>query len=461
MQIFKLLPLVIFLAACAPSQQSALSPQADISAWGEFQTQNTTGETAKALGWREFFKDPQLQTLIQTALEHNHDLKKAALSLEMAQAQWAIQVSSELPSVVASAGASKQYARKTTGESYNVGLGLSSFELDFFGKTKALSDKALSQYLATREAKDTAQLSIVSAVAKSYYQLRHYQAQKELAANVLKTREESYRLSKLQHQSGFLTDKDLLGVQSLIDSAKSSLIEAERNEKQAQNTLSQLLGKPWHSLNLPQAGSLKSAFAPLNVGRLPSEVLLNRPDLRQAEFQLQAAGADIQVARAAFYPSISLSSNLGFGSADLSNLLSSNAFSASIGPSIMLPIFDRDRLQRQLDIAESAQKLALENYQAALESAFYEVANALLVRESLSEQYTTTAKADAATQKRLKIEQARLKAGVISTLDILDAQRESYTSSMGLLGMELQIRLNEIDLYKATGGGLSEYGINP
>lgn len=461
MQVFKLLPLAILLAACAPSPQSALSPQANLSALGEFQTSSQDGQTAHELGWREFFKDPQLQTLIQTALEHNHDLKKAALNVEMAQAQWAIQVSSELPSVGGSLGASKMYSRRATGESYNAGLGLSSFELDFFGKTKALNEKALSQYLASREAKDTAQLSIVSAVAKSYYQLRNFQSQKELAANVLKTREESYRLSKLQHQSGLLTDKDLLGVQSLIDGAKTSLIEARRNEQQAQNALSQLLGKPWHSLNLPEAGSLQSAFAPLKVGVLPSEVLLNRPDLRQAEFQLQAAGADIQVARAAFYPSISLSSNLGFGSSELSKLLNGDSFSASIGPSISLPIFDRDNLKRQLHIAESAQKLALENYQAALESAFYEVANALLARESLSEQYQTMVKVNNATQKRLQIEQARLKAGVISTLDILDAQRESYSSAMNLLGMELQMRINDIDLYKATGGGLSEYGINP
>ncbi|MDO4435455.1 MAG: efflux transporter outer membrane subunit [Cardiobacteriaceae bacterium] len=465
MKLLKTLPLAILLAACA-NPHITQTPNVDLPSWETLSLQQNEGKATAALGWREFFRDAQLQRLIEVALQHNHDLRKAAINVEIVQQQWSIQDSASLPTVVSTASTSKSHARKTTGESYSVGVGMSNFELDFFGKTKALSEKALNQYLATREARDSAQLSIVSAVAKTYYQLRTYQAQKALATDVLKTREESYRLSKLQHQAGLLTDKDLLGVQSLIENAKASLIEASRNEQQAQNNLAQLIGQPLEKLNLPEqsalSGKIQSAFAPLSIPTgMQSSILLNRPDIRQAEYQLKAAGADITAARAALYPSISLSSQLGFSSTDLSNLLNANAFSAAITPSLMLPIFDRDRLHRAVHIAESAEKIAVENYQAAVQSAFYEVANTLIAKESLSEQYQAVKNANDASQKRLKIEQARLQAGVSSVLDILDAQRESYSSAMGLLGIELQMRLNEIDLYKATGGGLSEMGVKP
>lgn len=462
----KTLPLAILLAACSFTPEYAQPEVALPPSWMDVAAAEQQGAAASELGWREYFRDARLQTLIGEALAHNHNLKKAALNVQIAQAQYGIQRTSELPQVGANGSINRSRTPRDlgglpdgrVGESYTVGLGVSGFELDFFGRVQAMSEQALNNYFATREAQDAAQLSVIAAVAKTYYQARIAAEQMALADSVLKSREESYRLSKLQYDAGLLTASALRGVEAQIESARGSHAEARRARQQALNALSLLVGRPINDLDLPPGQDLHAQFAALRVpAGIPSAVLLHRPDIREAEYQLKAANANIGAARAALYPSISLTGSLGFGSSELKNLIERPNLSWNIGPSVILPIFDRSKLKRNVEIAEAQQNMAVENYRSVVQSAFYEVADALVARETLAEQYAAQQRGNKAVSERQRLEKLRFNAGVSTALDLLDAERESYGSDQGLLATQLQMLVNNVDLYIAMGGGLSEY----
>ena len=452
--LLKPIPLALMLAGCslAPSYQQ---PEAALPQnWMEVaidEQGHASGQTAAETGWRDYFRDPQLQALIEAALAHNHDLKKAALNIEIAQAQYGIQQTDYLPTVAANGSITRnRTARDLTGTGkarvatvHNLSLASAGFELDFYGRVKSMNDQALNRYLATFEARDAATLGIISAVAKTYYQARIAEAQKKLADEVLHSRQESYRLSKLQFDAGLMTGSDLSGVQTQIESARSSSAEAERARQKALNALSLLVGKPVSQLNLPPAGNLKKAFADLRLpGGIPATVLQNRPDIREAEYQLKAANA-----------------NIGYSSPELDQMIKAPNLGWSIVPSITLPIFNRAKLNRAVDIAEAQQKILIETYQSTVQSAFYEVADALAARQTLAEQYAAQVRGNKAVSERLRLENLRFEAGISTALNRLDAQRESYASDQGLLATELQILLNNVDLYITMGGGLNEYGV--
>lgn len=465
--VLKTLPLAVLLAACSFTPEYREPQVALPQSWMEVAVaEQADGTAAAELGWREFFRDAQLQTLIQEALSFNHNLKKAALNVQIAQAQYGIQRTAELPQVNANGTVSRSRTprdlggapRGRTGETYNIGLGVAAFELDFFGRVQAMSEAALNKYLSTREAQDAARLSVIAAVAKTYYQARIAEAQMRLADDVLSTREESYRLSKLQYDAGLLTASALRGVEAQIESARDSRAQARRGQQQALNALSLLIGRPVSQINLPAAGDLQDPFAALRLpAGIPANVLLARPDIREAEYLLKAANANIGAARAALYPSISLTGSLGFGSTELHNLIERPNLAWNIGPAVMLPIFDRGKLQRNVEISEAQQQIAVENYQSVVQSAFYEVADALVARETLAEQYAAQQRGNKAVAERRRLERLRFNAGVSTALDLLDAERESYGSEQGLLATELQMLVNNVDLYIAMGGGLTEY----
>ena len=467
----KTLPLAVLLAACSFTPEYR-QPQVDLpQSWMEvaIAEQGGSGQTADQLGWREFFRDPQLQKLIEEAFAHNHNLKKAALNVQIAQAQYGIQRSGELPQVNANGTVNRSRTPRDlgglpdgrVGDNYSVGLGAAAFELDFYGRVQAMSEQALNNYFSTREAQDAAKLTVLAAVAKTFYQARIAAAQMALAEDVLHSREESYRLSKLQYDAGLLTASALRGVEAQIESARGSHAEARRARQQALNALSLLVGRPVSQIDLPAAQDLREQFAALRVpAGIPSSVLLHRPDIREAEYQLKAANANIGAARAALYPTISLTGSLGFGSTELKNLIERPNLSWNIGPSVILPIFDRSKLQRNVEIAEAQQQMAVENYQSVVQGAFYEVADALVARETLAEQYEAQQRGNKAVAERQRLEKLRFNAGVSTALDLLDAERESYSSDQGLLATQLQILANNVDLYIAMGGGLAEYVSN-
>ena len=468
----KAIPLALILAGCSFTPEYQQPDTALPQNWMEVaidEQAHTDGKTAAEIPWRDYFRDPQLQALIEAALAHNHDLKKAALSVEIAAAQYGIQQTDYLPTVAANGSINRsRTARDLSGTGkarvgtvHNLGLATSAFELDFYGRVKAMNEQALNKYLATHEARDAASLSIIAAVAKTYYQARIAEAQKVLADEVVASRQESYRLSKMQLDAGLITAGDLSGVQTQIESARSSSAEAERARQKALNALSLLVGKPVSQLNLPPAGNLKNAFADLRLPQgIPATVLQNRPDIREAEYQLKAANANIGAARAALYPSISLTGNLGYGSPELDELIKAPNLLWSITPSINLPIFNRAKLHQAVDIAEAQQKILIETYQGTVQTAFYEVADALAARQTLAEQYAAQVRGNKAVSERLRLENLRFEAGVSTALDRLDAQRESYASDQGLLATQLQILTNNVDLYISMGGGLDQYGVS-
>lgn len=419
--------------------------------------QNDANFTPHQLGWREFFTDLRLQKLIETALQHNHDLKTAALNVELAQAQYRITKSDRIPTVAASGSGTRARSSGAISESYSVGLGISSFELDFFARVKNIADASLNEYLATQEARDAAQLGIINSVAKTYYQWRVAQTLKTLAAQTLSARKKTYQLTTQRFQAGVASGSSVFTARTAVASAESAYQQQRRTMQQAENALAVLVGQPLDTLNLPKSAELTKQFPTktLFVG-LPSNVLLNRPDIRQAEYSLKSTNANIGAARAALFPSISLTSNIGYASTALSSLIDNAARTWSVTPSINLPIFDMGKRRAQVKVSEINKKIAIEKYQKAVQTAFQEVNDALVARETLTEQYQAEQQGQFATSKTLKSAKLQMIEGLISGLDLLDAERNDFNARQNTLSTLLQLLNTQVDLYTALGGGMLE-----
>lgn len=466
--VLKTLPLAVLLAACSfvPAYEQ---PEVDLaSAWMDVSLSEQSGEQVSNIGWREFFQDGQLQTLIEAALAHNHDLRKAALNVQLAAEQYGVAEANRLPTLGLNAGANRSRTgsgasatgREIYADSFRAGLGIASFELDFFGRVSALSEAALNQYLQTQEARDAAQLSVIKAVAQAYYSARISKALMDLSEQVLAAREETAKLAKLQFDVGLISGVTLHSYENAIESAKADYYGYERNYQQALNALSVLVAMPLEKLQLPAANDLAAQFAamPMPAG-LPSQILQQRPDVRQAEFALKAANANIGAARAALFPIISLTGSAGYASAELNQLLQGPNSVWSIGPSISLPIFNRAQLNANVRVSEISQQMAVENYQSAVKTAFQEVADALVARESYAKQFAAAQRAADAQAEVLRLERMRFEAGVSDGLTLIDAERINFTAQQGLLAVQLNLLQNMVKLYAAMGGGLQEYGL--
>ncbi len=414
------------------------------------------GIIPRKLGWREFFLDPRLQALIDAALTYNHDLRKAALNVQIVEQQHQISQAGKTPSLGLSSGAERKrsYGGRQS-NNYQVGIGLSNYELDFFGRVKNQSDAALNKYLQTREARDAAQLSIINAVAKLYYQLRVSEHLRTLAEKTLQSRKKTLELTTLRFQEGLVAGTDVTATQSLIANARSSYEKQDRNVKKAQNALATLIGRPLSQIMLPEGVDLSQQFPNRAIfADLPADALLNRPDIRQAEYGLKAANANIGAARAAMYPKITLTGNLGYVSPELKTLFDSPTRIWGFGPSLSLPIFDRGQRRSNIKITELQKKIAIEDYQSTLQTAFQEVADALVTRETLTKQYQAESTGLNATQNTLRLVKLQVQEGVANGLNLLDVERSDYATRQGLLATQLQIMTNNVDLYTSLGGGL-------
>ncbi|WP_420477131.1 efflux transporter outer membrane subunit [Noviherbaspirillum sp. ST9] len=414
-------------------------------------------------GWREFFQDPRLQALIGTALEHNRDLRVAALRIEEARAQYNIVGADALPNVSGTAsGARSRNSAATSptgasvvGSAYQVGLSIPAFELDFFGRVRSLNDAALSQYLATEEARRAAHISIVAEVAKAYLSERALAEQEELARSTFKSRESAYKLAKQRFDVGASSALDLRQNEILVQSARASLATLQRQRAQALNALTLLVGRPLN--DLPQALPLSSQgiVAELPPG-LPSDLLARRPDIRASEQRLKASNANIGAARAAFFPRISLTAGIGSASGELSGLFDAGTRTWSFVPQLVLPIFDAGRNRANLNIAEVRKDIAVADYEKAIQVAFREVADALVARGAIDEQIDAQARVLDAQKERLKLAELRYQNGVASALEVLDAQRELFSAEQTLVQARLLRLTNAVDLYRSLGGGLKE-----
>ncbi|RJX32780.1 MAG: efflux transporter outer membrane subunit [Oxalobacter sp.] len=424
---------------------------------------NTSAKKATDIGWKEFFKDVRLQAVIQTALENNRDLKIAALRIEESRALYGIQRADRLPTINAAADGSRARTpadlsssdASTISTRYDVGVSLASYELDFFGRVKSLSDAALSTYLATEEAKRSAHISLVAEVAKAYLAERAFAEQYALAEKSYAAREESLKLAKMRFKVGATSALDLAQYESLMQSAKVSLVTLARQRAQAENALAVLTGKPLADLPPAQALSAQGVLGDIHAG-LPSELLNNRPDLRQAEQKLMAANANIGAARAAFFPRIALTGSYGTASSSLSGLFESGSRAWSFAPQLVMPIFDTGRNINNLDLAWARKNIAVAEYEKAIQVAFREVADALVGRKFLVQQVDAQDAVMKAEAERLKLSEARYNSGISSSLDVLDAQRQLFSAEQALVQARLLQLTNSIDLYRSLGGGISD-----
>ena len=424
-----------------------------------------SGIVAASLGWQDYFADPRLQRLIEISLERNTDLRGAALNAEAVRAQYMISRAALLPGINASGtGQRGRVAADLSGtgssyvsSAYNVGLGVTSYELDLFGKVRSTNQAALQSYFASVASRDATHLSLISSVAKAYFNERYAEERMALAQRVLQTREQTYKLTQLRHRAGVISAVDLRQQEALIESAKADYASAVQAREQARNAMAVLLNQPLPA-DLPAGLPLSRQFA---IKQLPaglsSEVLLNRPDIRAAEFALKRANANIGAARAAFFPSISLTGMIGTGSTELSGLFKGGNSTWTFAPSINLPIFNWGSNVANLDYAKIMQQAEIVNYEAAVQSAFRDVSDALVAREQLDKTYAANAQQSKAYADALRLINLRYRHGVSSALDLLDAERSSYAADTTQLATQLTLLENMADLYKALGGGLKQH----
>jgi multidrug efflux system outer membrane protein len=420
---------------------------------------NATGDMA-AVGWRNFFPDQRLQALIAAALDNNRDLRTAALRIEEARALYNVQSADLWPNLSATAGASRGRTLLSTGmsvlgNSYTVGLNLTAFELDFFGRVRSLNNAALAQYLATEEARRAAQISLIGEVAKAYLAERAFDEQYGLARQTLEGRQAGYKLAKQRFEVGASSALDLRQNETLVQSARVALATLARQKAQAGNALTLLVGTPLTGLPAAQSLSEQNIVTDIPAG-LPSDLLVRRPDIRAAEQRLKASNANIGAARAAFFPRISLTAGIGTASNDLSGLFDSGSGTWSFGPQLVLPIFDAGRNRANLNLTEVRKNLAVADYEKTIQIAFREVADALVARSTLEDQVEAQRAVLEANAERLKLSKQRYENGVASSLDVLDAERELFSSQQALVQARLLRLTNAIDLYRALGGGLNE-----
>ncbi len=400
---------------------------------------------------QDFFTDPRLRATVELALANNRDLRVSTLNVRRARAQYRIQDASRLPGVSATANAS----RSNLGTSLSAGVGLSAFELDLFGRVSNLSEAALQSYLATDAGRRSAEISLVAEVANAWLTLAADLERQRLAAQTMATRRSSLALDQRRHALGAITGLALAQSQSLVESARLDVARYATQVEQDRNALELLLGAalpaelaPASEQNLSEPGRLVE----LPAG-VPAELLQRRPDVLQAEHQLRASVAQIGVARAAFFPRISLTASAGAASNELSGLFKSGSGSWSFGPSLSLPLFDGGANAAALDSARLDRDIAVAQYDKAIQTAFREVADALSVRASLAERLAAQRALLASSERQLTLADALHRAGSTGMLEVLDAQRSLYAAQQALIDLRLTEQGNRLALYKVLGGG--------
>lgn len=419
------------------------------------------GEKAVAdIPWRDFFLDERLRDVIALALGNNRDLRIAALNIERSRAQHQIQETVLYPKVDAAAAANVQRlpadfsgGEAVTLHQYTVGLGVASWELDFFGRVRSLSDQALEQYLATEQARRSAQIALVSQVAAAWLTLAADRERLQVASETLATLESSYTLTRKRFEAGVSSALDLYQAQTIRDTSQAEIFRYTSLAAQDENALNLVVGSPVPAGLLPQALSDElTALEDIPPG-LTSDVLLRRPDILQAESRLKGANANIGAARAAFFPRISLVSSAGVGSSELNGLFGGGTWSWRFAPQITLPIFDAGSNRAGLKVAEVERDIAVAQYEKSIQTAFREVADALAQRGTIDGQLAAQQSHAAAAAETTRLSQARYDKGVDSYLAVLDSQRALYLSRQSLITTRLTRLVNQATLYKVLGGG--------
>lgn len=426
---------------------------------------------ATDINWREFLPDPRLEALIATALANNRDLVAASARIEQARARYRIEDSRRYPTIVASGSAVRSRAPilgpvaqapgaglpgAFTADRFDIAVGATAFEIDFWGRLANLSAAARAEYLATIAAQRAFYLSLIGDVASTYYQLVETREQITLARATIDSRREGLRIARLRLDSGVTSALPFRQAESLLTQAEQQLAVQELAGARLRNALAVLVGGQIPK-TLPEGRSLAAQDNNMRLDPgLPSQLLLFRPDIVAAEERLRAARANIGAARAAFFPTISLTGSAGQSSDELGGLFDGDGFTWSFGPSISLPIFDRGARRANVDLAEAQADENIANYDLTVQDAFREVSDALAGRVWLEEQLDAQSANVEATRRIARIARLRYREGVADYLEVLDAERSLFAAQQQLLATQRAYLTNGVNLYLALGGGQPE-----
>lgn len=458
------------LAGCAlqePYQRPDAAPAAYPT--GPAYASDKPGTTVSAFdtGWAEFLGDASLRRLVRIALDNNRDLRVAMLRVEQARAQLRLQQAARVPQVDLSVAgsnsknnsASTDDANRNRGVSYNRSAGLSaSWELDFFGRLNALDDVAREQYLATSHARQAAQIVLVAQVSEHYLSMLAFGEQLAVSNDTEAAARESYRIARLRYDTGTGSELDATLAQGVVQQAQANQAALIRQQAQAKNALVLLLGQQLpDDLATPVPLRDLALMADIPAG-LPSDLLLRRPDVQQAEALLRAENARIGVARAAFFPRIALTATAGTASSSLGNLFSSGSGAWSFAPQLLLPLFDSGANQANLDAARIAKDIGVAQYQQSVQVAFREVADGLAARGTYEAELAARQAYSDTQQRRLALAELRYDNGVDDYLSVLNAKTDLYNAQIALVAARLNRWNSLLELYRALGGGWREHG---
>ena len=448
----------LLIAGCSfmPTYERPAAPMAaEWPASASVSASATTGSTA-ALAWQDYFTDPTLRQLIDTALANNRDLRVALLNIEQARAQLGIRRADQFPTLNAAASGSRTPGSNgDINSAYAAGLTVTAYELDFFGRVASLKEQALAQYLASAEGSQTVRISLIATVAQSWLSLLADEELLAVSRQTMSSREESLKLVTLKIKHGAASDFELRGAQTLLESNRVTLAQQTRQRALDENALVLLLGQPLNETmraQLTQQNLAQLQLAELPAG-LPSDLLTRRPDIRQAEQNLIASNANIGAARAAFFPRISLTAGAGSDSSELSCLFKSGSWRFTLATQLLLPIFDAGRNQANLDASKLGRDIAVAQYEKAIQNAFREVSDALASRATLVQQLEASQALLDAETSRSSLTQLRLDNGAANQLDWLDAKRSLFVAQQALVQTRLAVLQNQVALFKTLGGG--------
>lgn len=448
----------IFTAGCslAPNYERPAAPVA--ANWPAADASAT--RAAAGLDWRAYFPDAQLQALIADALEHNRDMRIAVARVAEARGLYGVTRADRLPNVDLTGSGTHAHTpadlsatgSEITSHRYDVNVSMVTFELDFWGRVANLSEAAKRSYLATEEAQRSFRLSLISEVANAWFVLLEMNERTALTRETVATREETRKLISRRRDVGIAGDLDFLAADGAWQASKAELANLERQQAAAYNALTLLVGKPLDKLAPEKKLAEQGVVADLAAG-LPSEILVERPDVLAAEQKLIAANANIGAARAAFLPRISLTGAFGTASRALSGLFDANSEAWNFQPALRLPLFDFGRAAATTDVAAARKVVAVADYEKTVQSAFREVADLLAARDKLATQLAALEAAEQAQSERKRIADARYEAGISSYLEVLDAQRELFTAQQSVVATRRAGLTAAAQLYKALGGG--------
>lgn len=459
-KILPILPLAAALAltGCvnlAPDYERSASPVAE--AWPQGEAYQQSELKREALPeWQSFFRDERLRQVIGAALENNRDLRISALNVEKARALYGVQRADLFPTVAARASNAAADTRGgSTTHQYTAQLAMASYEIDFFGRVRNLTESALQSYLQSEDAQRSAQGSLIAEVAMAWLTLGADRAQLKLQQEELASQEESFRLVEDSYKYGASSQLDYEQARTTVASARAQIASYVRAVAQDRNAIELLVGAKVDDALLPEALVLGATLPATLPEGVPSEVLLNRPDIMSAERGMIAANANIGVARAAFFPSVSLTAAAGStgGAMHLDDLFARGTGVWSFAPSISLPIFTGGANLANLRSAEASQQIAAATYEKSIQTAFREVADALATEGTVERELAARRDYADAAEKAYELSSSRYKAGAAAFTEVLEMQRAKVAADQQLISAELSRASSLVTLYKVLGGG--------